>query len=322
MLSFLVSHLSLPALTHHTPKLLQAITSKLLLPPKLLTLLALGVKESEVPAVTDRCLALLCQVVKLVKKFTDCLGKEARASVTAACKSYLSLLPKLQQVIWRWKETAPTPERAAAALDCLHIASFLLHHGAPLAAFSIEELLHEVEKHKSSLGELGGEAQLEALRMFHHIAASGSASRDPGLIASLCKPEVLAFLVMGIVSEDKDKASTSSRILSSLVRDSGLTLKSGDDIALLIALADAKHVEMISKCLVTAVDRKEELKEKILELDLLRLPAQCDPEELFQKLMDPDFEPDQVRLKLKQNNVYNFISRQEILCWTKIQKRF
>ena len=300
MLTFLLSHLSLPAPTYPTPNLLQAVTVKLLIPPKLLTLLAVGVKESEVPAVTDRCLGLLCQVVRLVKKFTDCLGgKEARASVTAACKSHLSLLPKLQQVIWRWKETAPTPGRAAAALDCLHIASFLLHHGAPLASFNIEELLQEVESHRSTLGELGGEAQLEALRMFHHIAASGSSSKDPTLIASLCKKEVLVFLVTGIVSEDQDRAGTSSRILSSLVRDAGLTLKSGDDIALLIALATTNDIELISKCLVEAVNGKEELKEKILGLDLLRLPAQCDPEQLFQKLMDPDFEPDQVGMEFK-----------------------
>ena len=300
MLSFLLSDLTLPAPTYPTHNLLQAITVKLLIPPKLLTLLAVGVKESEVPAVTDRCLGLLSQVVKQVKKFTDCLpGKETRSSVTAACKSHLSLLPKLQQVIWRWKETAQAEGRAAAALDCLHVASFLLHHGAPLASFNIEELLHEVESHKSTLGDLGGEAQLEALRMFHHIAATGSSSRDPVLIASLCKKEVLAFLVTGVVSEDQDRASTSSRILSSLVRDAGLALKSGDDIALMIALADVKDVELISKCLVAAVSRKEELKEKILELDLLRLPARCDPEQLFQKLMDPDFEPDQVGLQIK-----------------------
>ena len=113
MLSFLLSHLSLPAPNYPTPNLLQAITVKLLIPPKLLNLLAVGVKESEVAVVTDRCLAMLCQVVKVVKKFTECLNKEARATVTAACKSHLSFFPKLQQVIWRWKETAPASERAS-----------------------------------------------------------------------------------------------------------------------------------------------------------------------------------------------------------------
>merc|ERR1719228_2172208 len=149
--------------------------------------------------------------------------------------------------------------------------------------------------HKEALGEHGGDAQLEALRMFHHIAASSSSSKDTALVASLCKQEGLAFLVTGIVSDDKDKASTSTRILSSLIKESGLTLKSGDDIALLIALASSQDVELVSKCLVEAVNRKDELKEKILELDLLRLPAKCDPEELFQKLMDPDFKPEQAQ---------------------------
>ena len=272
-----------------TSALMHTITSNLLLPSSLLPHLTAGVRDAEVAVVSDRCLALLALLVRGVRSVVEGVAKEGRAGAGAACRARLSLLPPAAVVAGRWREAAAAG-RGEAALHALHLLAFLLEHGANPAAVQAAAILGEVETHRHLLGPAAPAVQLEALAIFQ-----ASAAREPALLASLATPATLRLLLAGATSTDGATRTAAARTLQAVVRGAGVGLPSGDDSALLLALASAEEVQVVAEVLVTAVTRKEELQEKVEEAELVRLSGGGGgAEELMQALMDPDLVEEQV----------------------------
>ena len=291
--SVLASPLPPPSNTY--PSILQAITKTLLLPQKLLLLLAAGVRDSESAVVRGQCLSLLAQLASNLRTFRDSLPRSSKSVVTQAAKELLSPLPRVQQLLWRWQEVLEAGGESQTALHCLQLATFMLEHGTSHPGLKPGEVLALAEKHREQLGELAPAVQLEALRLCHSVTTGPKS--DPALLAALCSPSTLELLLKSTLEEEGDRRSTSGRILSSLVKAAGLGLTSGEDTALLLALLSKERVDVAAICLAKALKEKEQLKEQILSLQLLRLPVgkEASVDHLLQTLMDPDFKQEQVK---------------------------
>ena len=213
-------------------------------------------------SVRGECLGLLALLADSTRRFQDSVRtRDGRAAVDRACRQQLSCLPKLQHLLYTWKEEA-TAGRARPALHCLALMAFLAEQGASTAALRPGDLLREVEVLAPGLGDLAGAAHLQALRLFHTVTLTKE--QEPGLVASLCTAETLRLLVAGAAqAEEPDRRATSGRILGYLLQGAGLGLANRDDTMLLLGLLAGEEAGLAAALLRTAVMRREDLRERV-----------------------------------------------------------
>ena len=115
--------------------------------------------------------------------------------------------------------------------------------------------------------ELGSLVQLEAQRLLQAVTSSAP---DPALLAELCTRDTLHLLLKSVCGEGRAR-STGATILTSLLRDAWVTLKSGQYAVLLLALVIEGEVKAVAGILVRA--GREEMGGRIDSLELGRLPG-------------------------------------------------